>query len=170
MCTCVCNISNRNTGGLLTLWTFITFCLFYTSLRLSRFLFPSLLFNLIGHTRNASDSFLRKLHPLPVCVPPHVPPSPSLLLLLLLLVGISPVCANESVAWWEIQINSIELQPLAAALFLSSGLMAQRTGRRSSLWPSVRREQWPVFILLLPGACRKCEWVTLSFEGFSTGR
>ena len=65
------------TETLLTLSTFITFCLFYTSLCLSRFLFPSLLFNLIGHTRNASDSFLRKLHPLPVCVPPHVPPSPS---------------------------------------------------------------------------------------------
>jgi len=34
-------------------------------------------FHLIGHTRNGSDSFLRKLHPLPVCVPPHLPPSPS---------------------------------------------------------------------------------------------
>lgn len=34
-------------------------------------------------TRNVSDSFLRKLHPLPVCVPPHChlplpwPPAPS---------------------------------------------------------------------------------------------
>lgn len=26
-------------------------------------------------TRNGSDSFLRKLHPLPVCVPPSLPPS-----------------------------------------------------------------------------------------------
>lgn len=61
--------------GLLIFSTFATFCL---SLRLCFILTsfsPS--FHLIGHTRNGSDSFLRKLHPLPVCVPPHLPPSPS---------------------------------------------------------------------------------------------
>lgn len=39
------------------------------------FSFLSTSFHLIGHTRNGSDSFLRKLHPLPVCVPFHLPPS-----------------------------------------------------------------------------------------------
>lgn len=42
---------------------------------LSIFLFsPSFLPT--DYTRNGSDSFLRKLHPLPVCVTPHLPKQP----------------------------------------------------------------------------------------------
>lgn len=90
---------------------------------LSGFLILSPSFHLIGHTRNSSDSFLRKLHPLPVYVPPHLPPStpPAFFFSFLHLysdasgssrwrcsgTGRNPrVTANEVVAWWESQINS----------------------------------------------------------------
>lgn len=70
-CSFVCHVSYGNTCGLLF---FQIFSLSFSSAPLSVSL--SLSSHLIGHTGNGSDSFLRKLHPLPVCMPPHLPPSP----------------------------------------------------------------------------------------------
>lgn len=70
-CSFVCHVSYGNTCGLLF---FQIFSLSFSSPPLSVLL--SLSSHLIGHTGNGSDSFLRKLHPLPVCIPPHLPPSP----------------------------------------------------------------------------------------------
>lgn len=85
----------------------------------------SLSSHLIGHTGNGSDSFLRKLHPLPVCVPPHLPPCPFLFsksFLRLLkdqplgewrssnTARNPPVSANEVEAWWASQINHTAVQ------------------------------------------------------------
>lgn len=69
-CSFVCHVSYGNTCGLLF---FQVFSLSFSSPSVSVLL--SLSSHLIGHTGNGSDSFLRKLHPLPVCMPPHLPPS-----------------------------------------------------------------------------------------------
>lgn len=127
-----------------TCWVF---CFIFSPFLISSFLFAFfLLFSLlIDHTGNGSDSFLRKLHPLPVCMPLYSPEPP--LFFFLSMFGRLGVELLEG--WW----SCVSARSPRSLLMRLSGLMYEsdklQENHKIQLVPVSQKKKKALVLLLI---------------------